>query len=127
MTVFVAAVFAATYIGMALGRIPGLRIDRTGIALLAAVALMVAGALAPGAAVQAIDFSTLGILLALMALSAQFVLAGFYDRAAARIAGSNGSQTVLLAMTVAVSGALSAVLATPAAARRLRYFRSPSR
>ena len=40
MTVFVAAVFAATYVGMALGRIPGLRIDRTGIALLAAVAVI---------------------------------------------------------------------------------------
>jgi hypothetical protein len=29
--------FALTYAGMALGRLPGLKIDRTGIALLAAV------------------------------------------------------------------------------------------
>jgi len=111
MTVFVAAVFAATYVGMALGRVPGLRIDRTGIALFAAIALMVTGALTPSAAAQAIDFPTLGILFGLMALSAQFVLAGFYDWAAARIAASDGGQTALLALTVAVSGALSAVVA----------------
>jgi Na+/H+ antiporter NhaD/arsenite permease-like protein len=111
MTVFVAAVFAATYAGMALGRIPGLRIDRTGIALFAAVALFVGGALTPDSAAKAIDFSTLAILFGLMALSAQFVLAGFYDRVAARIAGSNGGQAALLAATVAVAGGLSALLA----------------
>ena len=35
VTFFVLAVFTATYAGMALGRFPGLRIDRTGIALVA--------------------------------------------------------------------------------------------
>jgi hypothetical protein len=35
LTLFVLAVFTATYAGMALGRFPGLRIDRTGIALVA--------------------------------------------------------------------------------------------
>lgn len=104
-------VFAATYVGMALGRVPGLRIDRTGIALLGAVVVIVIGALTPAQAEHAVDFSTLGILFGLMALSAQFVLAGFYDWAAARIASSNGSQDTLLALIVAVSGALSAVLA----------------
>lgn len=111
LTIFVVALFAATYVGMALGRIPGLAIDRTGIALFAAVALVVAGALAPKDALQAVDFSTLCILFGLMALSAQFVLAGFYDWCAARIAASNGGQNALLALTVAVSGLLSAVLA----------------
>ena len=111
LTALTAAIFTATYIGMALGRIPGLRIDRTGIALLGAVSVIVIGALTPGQAEHAIDFSTLGILFGLMALSAQFGLAGFYDWAAARIASSNGNQDTLLALTVAVSGALSAVLA----------------
>lgn len=111
LTAITAAIFAATYVGMALGRVPGLRIDRTGIALLGAMAVIVVGALAPAQAEKAIDFSTLGILFGLMALSTQFVLAGFYDWAAARIAGSNGTQETLLALTVVVSGALSAVLA----------------
>ncbi|TVZ61644.1 hypothetical protein OH82_02048, partial [Azospirillum brasilense] len=33
MTLTVVALFVITYVGMALGRFPGLRIDRTGIAL----------------------------------------------------------------------------------------------
>ena len=45
MTLFVLAVFTATYAGMALGRFPGLRIDRTGIALVAAILLLAGGAL----------------------------------------------------------------------------------
>jgi hypothetical protein len=39
-TVFI---FIATYIGVAIGRIPGLTLDRTGIALLGAIAMIVAG------------------------------------------------------------------------------------
>ena len=45
MPLIVTAVFAVTYLGMALGRLPGLRIDRTGIAVVAAVALVAARAL----------------------------------------------------------------------------------
>ncbi len=44
LTTLVVAVFVAVYAGMALGRWPGLRIDRTGIALLGAILLYVAGA-----------------------------------------------------------------------------------
>ncbi|MEK9754244.1 MAG: hypothetical protein VW338_13705 [Rhodospirillaceae bacterium] len=44
----VVGVFAATYVGMALGRVPGLRIDRSGIALFAvAVLWLVAGGWMP--------------------------------------------------------------------------------
>ena len=41
----IVAVFLFTYVGMALGRVPGLRIDRTGIALVAVAALLVFGAI----------------------------------------------------------------------------------
>ena len=37
MREFAVGVFVATYIGMALGRIPGFKVDRTGIGLLGAV------------------------------------------------------------------------------------------
>jgi Na+/H+ antiporter NhaD/arsenite permease-like protein len=103
--------FAATYAGMALGRVPGLAIDRTGIALLAAVALILTGAIPAKEAAGAIDISTLIILLGLMVLSSQFGLAGFYDWCAARIAAAAGSPSRLLALTVAAAGGLSAVLA----------------
>ena len=108
---FTAAVFAATYLGMAFGRVPGLTLDRTGIALLGAVALLAAGVLTPTALAHAIDFPTLAILFGLMILSAQFAAAGFYDWCAGRIAASAGSPARLLALTVLVAGALSALLA----------------
>ena len=111
LTLLATAVFAATYVGMALGRVPGLAIDRTGIALFAAVALAVAGAIPHDWIAGAIDFPTLAVLFGLMILSSQFGLAGFYDWCAARIAAAAGSPAVLLALTVAVAGGLSAVLA----------------
>lgn len=111
LNVVVAAIFAATYLGMAVGGVPGLLINRTGIALLAAVSVVVVGALAPLDALKAVDFSTLSILFGLMVLSAQFVLAGFYDWVAARIAISRQGQSMLLALIIAVAGVLSAVLA----------------
>jgi len=111
MTATVVALFAATYLGMALGRFPGLAIDRTGIALVATIALLGLGALDEGQVVAAIDFPTLFILFGLMILSAQYAASGFYDWCALRIARGAGSPERLLAVTVAVGGALSAVLA----------------
>ena len=70
LTTFVVAVFAAVYLGMALGRWPGLRIDRTGIALLGAILLYLAGAVTGEQAREAIDAPTLIILFGLMVLSA---------------------------------------------------------
>jgi hypothetical protein len=52
-------VFALTYVGMALGRIPGLRVDRSGIAMLAAVVLVAMGAIPADQIVRAMHFPTL--------------------------------------------------------------------
>ncbi len=110
MTLFIAIVFALTYIGMALGRVPGLRIDRTGIAMIAAVALVAAGAVPVGEVAGAIHFPTLLLLGGLMIVSARVGAAGFYDAAAAWIARQAGRPLRLLALTIAVGGLLSAVL-----------------
>jgi hypothetical protein len=40
-TLAVLPIFALTYLGIALGRVPGLKLNRTGIALLAAIAIMI--------------------------------------------------------------------------------------
>jgi Na+/H+ antiporter NhaD/arsenite permease-like protein len=96
---------------MALGRWPGLRIDRTGIALLGAIVLVSSGRVSGTQALAAIDFPTLFILFGLMLLSAQYAASGFYDWCAARIAAATGSPARLLAVTVVVAGLLSAVLA----------------
>lgn len=110
-TLFVVATFVAVYIGMALGRWPGLKIDRTGIAVLGAIVLYSTGLVSDATVLQAIDFPTLIVLFGLMVLSAQFAACGFYDWCSARIAAMHASPVAILALTVSVAGALSAVLA----------------
>ncbi len=111
MTILILTIFVLVYLGMAVGRFPGLQIDRTGIALLGAVFLALAGAMPGDALGGAIDYPTLFILLGLMILSAQFELAGFYGWCAVRLAQAAYSPVALLALVVAVGGGLSAVLA----------------
>ncbi|WP_119304128.1 SLC13 family permease [Dongia deserti] len=110
MTLFISILFALTYVGMAIGRVPGSRVDRTGIAMIVAVVLVVAGTL-PGAEIaDAIHFPTLLLLAGLMILSARVGAAGFYDAAAAWIARQAGQPLRLLALTIAIGGVLSALL-----------------
>ncbi|MBU0723656.1 MAG: anion transporter [Alphaproteobacteria bacterium] len=110
-TGLILTIFVLTYIGMALGRFPGLRIDRTGIALLGAIVLVVSDAVPPATVIDAIDFPTLFILFGLMILSAQFDASGFYDWCSLRIAALGKSPVMLLAVTIGAAGMLSAVLA----------------
>lgn len=107
----VLAVFLLTYAGMAVGRIPGLRVDRTGIALMAVAVLLASGRVGVADMGAAVDMPTLLLLFALMIVSSQFQAAGFYDFAAGRVAASGGSPRRLLALTIATAGLLSAVLA----------------
>ncbi|BBK45217.1 transporter [Allostella vacuolata] len=110
MTSFVVLVFVAVYVGMALGRWPGLGLDRTGIALIGGIGLGLAGAVTPDAALRAIDFPTLFILFGLMILSARFAESGFYGWCVTRIATAHAGPVALLALTVGVTGLLSAIL-----------------
>ena len=107
----VVGVFVVTYAGMALGRVPLFKLDRSGIALLALVALLASGRVSEKQAGAAVDMPTLLLLFALMIVSAQFQAAGVYAAAAARVAAARGSADRLLLLTVLVAGLLSAVLA----------------
>ncbi len=111
MTTFVLVVFTIVYLGMAIGRLPGLLVDRTGVALLGAIGLVLAGAMDGPAVLAAIDFPTLIVLFGLMVLSAQFAACGFYAWCAARIAATPASPLALLALVTVTGGGLSAVLA----------------
>src|SRR5262245_25570699 len=104
----VLAVFTLVYAGMVLGGLPGLRLDRSGVALLGAIALVVAGALTPEQAWDAIDVPTLALLFGLMVLSAQFRIGGLYAVIARRIGAAALSPGALLLVLVLVAGALSA-------------------
>jgi len=111
MDATVLVVFGLVYLGMILGEIPGLKLDRAGIALLGAIALVAAGRLTPHAAWEAIDIPTMGLLFGLMVVSAQLRLGGFYTRVTRSVAGAAVPPTVLLALVIGVAGVLSALLA----------------
>jgi len=98
-----------TYAGVAIGGIPGLALDRTGIALLGAIAMVASGELSTSEAVRSIDVPTVLLLYALMVVSSQFRLGGFYTWVAVRTTGfMNKPERFLLAL-MTVSAALSAI------------------
>jgi len=103
-------IFIVTYCGIAVGGFPGLTIDRTGIALLGAIAMVSAGILPLQSAMASIDAPTLLLLFGLMLLSAQLRLSGFYARAAESLSRLTGHPKRFLLLLMAVSGLLSAVL-----------------
>jgi len=100
-----------TYIGMAAGRIAWLQVDRTGIALLAVIALLASGEMTLDDFGSAVDLPTLAFLFAMMIISAQFAESGFIDLCARTITETRHGMATLLALTVAIGGGLSAILA----------------
>jgi len=106
----IAVTFTLTYIGMGVGGVPGLKTDRTGIALMAVAILLATGAVTPIEGALALDGATLVLMFALMILSAQFNEGGLYGFAAQRVVAAAGRPERLLALTIVVSGVLSAIL-----------------
>jgi Na+/H+ antiporter NhaD/arsenite permease-like protein len=109
MNSLVLVVFLVVYAGMILGRLPRLQLDRTGVALLGAIALLATGALGFDEAVAAVDTTTIALLFGLMVLSAQLRLGGFYARVTQALARLEVSPALLLAVLIVATGALSAV------------------
>jgi len=104
-------IFCLTYFGIALGKIPGLAIDRVGVALLGAIGMVVFGVVTPENAVKSIDLPTILLLYSLMIISAQLRLGGFYTWIALKILPFYTHPRLFLLITMIVSGLLSAVLA----------------
>jgi len=102
-------VFALVYLGMLLGRLPRLQLDRTGVALLGAIALVALGAVTIEDAARAVDLPTLALLFALMVLSAQLRLGGFYRRMAESVTRGGLDPPRLLLVVVLLAGGLAAV------------------
>ncbi|HEX6902435.1 MAG TPA: anion transporter [Thermoanaerobaculia bacterium] len=101
--------FALTYLGLALGRIPGLKLDRTGFAVLGAVAFLATGSISVEEAKAAVDAPTLAVLFGMMLLSAQYQLSGLYAAIGQRLARVEDPRRLLLG-TIVVTALLSAVL-----------------
>ncbi len=110
------AVLVIALAGIAIGRIPRLRMNRPGMALAAATFLVVLGALTPTGAFAAVDIGTIALLLAMMLVVANLRMAGFFSVAGGRILAVARTPKSLLALVVAASGLLSALfLNTPSA------------
>jgi Na+/H+ antiporter NhaD/arsenite permease-like protein len=103
-------IFGLTYLGLAVGEIPGLRIDRAGIALVGAAAMLACGVVSMHDAARAVDFQTIVLLFGMMVVVSYLRMAGFFALATERIAARFSRPLTLLAVTIAISGVLSAFL-----------------
>ncbi len=104
-------IFFVVYAALALGRVPGLALDRTGIALLGAIAMIGVSGLDLPQVTAMLDMPTLLLLYALMIFSAQLRLGGFYTRLALTLTHRLSSPGRFLAWQMGVSAGLSALLA----------------
>ncbi len=109
MTAAVVAIFVVVYLGMILGGLPFLQLDRTGVALLGAIAIVAIRDLTPHEAAEAIHLPTLLLLFSFMVISAQMRLGGFYTWVTRAIAALPVGPPLLLAAVILVVAALSAV------------------
>ena len=105
----IVAVFATVYLGMFLGGLPRLKLDRSGVALLGAIAVIALAGIPVEDAARAIDLPTIVLLFAFMVVSAQMRLGGFYAALTRRVGAMPLSRSGLLAVLIFAAGALSAV------------------
>jgi len=75
---FVFVVFILVYLGMIFGRLPRLALDRTGIVVLGAIALLASGHASLEGGRSGVSVSTLLLHFGFMVISAQFRLVGLY-------------------------------------------------
>jgi Na+/H+ antiporter NhaD/arsenite permease-like protein len=107
-------IFVASYLALAIGRIPGLSIDRAGIALVGAGLMVASGALSLEDAYKAIDLDTITLLLGMMIVVANLRLSGFFAIANAWVMAHARRPSILLGAVVATSGVFSAFLVNDA-------------
>lgn len=101
------AVFALSYVVFALGKLPGMKIDRPGMAIIGAVLMIAFGVVTAGEALRFIDFGTLVLLFSMMLVVGCLHLAGFFDWIAC-LAVAHLHPRHLLPMIVFLTGGLSA-------------------
>jgi Na+/H+ antiporter NhaD/arsenite permease-like protein len=109
-TVAAIVIFLATYAVIALGRLPGFRLDRAGAALIGASLMVASGDMTMAEAYKTIDFDTIVLLLGMMIVIANLRLSGFFALVSAWVARHAHHPLTLLSAIVLVSGVFSAFL-----------------
>ncbi len=102
-------VVVVTLVGVAVGRWPGLKMNRATIALVGATVLVALGALTLEQAYAAIDWNTLVLLFGMMVLNVNLRAAGFFELVTSKVVKHARTPRRLLGLLVAVSGVFSAV------------------
>jgi Na+/H+ antiporter NhaD/arsenite permease-like protein len=74
-----AIVFAVSYVVFALGKLPGMKIDRPGMAIIGAVLMVAFGIVHANQSLRFIDFGTLVLLFSMMLVVGCLRLAGFFE------------------------------------------------
>jgi len=72
-------VFLASYLVFAIGKFPGLKINRPGAAMIGAVGMIACGAVSGDDALHFIDFPTLVLLFSMMLIVGNLHLVGFFE------------------------------------------------
>jgi len=109
-TLAVVVIFALTYLGIALGHVPGLKLNRTGIALLGAIAIAIFSRLPTPAVVDLINWPTVLLLFGFFVISAQLRLSGFFDKVAGAISAELENPARFLLILMLATAGLSAFL-----------------
>jgi Na+/H+ antiporter NhaD/arsenite permease-like protein len=102
------AIFLGTYVVLALGRMPGLRLDRTGAAIIGASLMVATNVLSLDEAYQAIHLDTIVLLFGMMIVVANLRLSGFFSLVAEWTLEHARHPITLLAATVVTAAVLSA-------------------
>ena len=101
--------FVGTYLGLALGRLPFFRVDRTGVAIIGGALVVVTGVLPWERAVAAVDAHTLVLLFGMMIVAAYLRLSGFFRLVTYAAVRRAHTPVGLLALIIVAAGVLSAL------------------
>ncbi len=101
-------IFLGTYLVLALGRLPGFRVDRTGAAIIGASLMIAFNVLTLDEAYTSIDYNTIILLFGMMIVVANLRLSGFFAAVSEWVVEHAHHPLTLLAAIVLVSGAFSA-------------------
>jgi Na+/H+ antiporter NhaD/arsenite permease-like protein len=102
-------IFFGSYFVFALGKFPGMKIDRPGAAIIGAVLMVALRIMSARDALAAIDFATIVLLFSMMLVVGNLHLGGFFDWVAELVL-SRLRPTHLLPTVIFTSGLLSAFL-----------------
>ena len=103
------AVLGLTLFGVSFGRLPGLALERSGVALLGAALLIGTGVLEPAEAWALIHGEIILLLLSLMVINAVLTRSGFFSLMTAHAVRGARSTLALVTALVFASGVLSAL------------------